>query len=118
MRIPGFLVMSVCMLVFTNLDGQTITMKVKEASLKFVFKEIRRQTEYHFTFPSQLVSKVNHLTFDVKDASITEVLDICIKDQPIAYKIEGKLVTISEKITGPQRPSFPQLLTFRGVVKN
>ena len=83
--------------VNANGFGQKITISKKNVSLEKVFKEIRKQSDYFFIYSNQNVEKATKVNIDVKDATIQEVLDLCLKQQPLTYTIVEKTVIIKPK---------------------
>ena len=83
--------------VSANGFGQKITISKKNVSLEKVFKEIRKQSDYFFIYSNQNVEKATKVNIDVKDATIQEVLDLCLKQQPLTYTIVEKTVIIKPK---------------------
>ena len=99
--------------------SQKITMSEKNAPLEKVFKEIGRQTGYLFFFTDEMLSKAKPVSVSVRDASLKEVLDICFKDQPIAFSISGTTVVIQVKESPPADFTVqPTGQVLKGVVKD
>src|ERR1700730_10795569 len=75
-----------------------ITLSEKKASLEKVFNEIEKQTGYSIWYERSFIEKANKIDIDVKNATIEKVLDICLKNQLLAYHIVGNIVVIKSKI--------------------
>lgn len=75
-------------------DSQTVTLKFEKASIKSIFKEINKQTGYEFLFSSQMIEKSTPVTATLNKSTIDQALEICLKDQPFDYTIEGKTIVI------------------------
>ncbi len=86
---------------FLNVSAKTNAQKVsisgKDLSLTKVFKEIKDQTGYVFFYDQGLIQKAKPVTIDVKGVSVTEALDLALKDQPLAWIMENRTVTIINK---------------------
>lgn len=77
--------------------AQAITLKVKDVPLKTVFKEIKRQVGYDFFYNDEVLEKAGKVTIDVKNATISEVLEKCLKDRPLKFVIEDNSIVIRER---------------------
>src|SRR5690606_28547317 len=59
-----------------------------------VFEAIHRQTGYSFVYEQKLLDRVSPVTISAKDVPVTAVLDKCLQDQPLSYKIKYKTIII------------------------
>ena len=62
-----------------------------------VFLEIQKQTGYGFAYKTEILKKGKAVDIDVKQASLEDVLAICLKDQPLSYTIVDRVIVISKK---------------------
>jgi TonB-linked SusC/RagA family outer membrane protein len=97
MKLTGILLMTVIMQVSASTYGQKITLRVKKAPLQDIILDIQQQSGYDFVYSSKLISRAKPVTISVKDASINDVIEKCLEDQPFSYIINKKTVTITEK---------------------
>jgi TonB-linked SusC/RagA family outer membrane protein len=104
MRITVLLLFVACMQVSATGFTQSITLSLKNVSLEKVFNEIKNQTGYSFLIDQKDIRKTNAVDIDIKDASLPEVLDACLKNQHLNYKIIGKLIVITPLRGGPEPP--------------
>lgn len=81
--------------------AQKINIQVKNAALRNVFMTIQEQSGYDFIYSSQLLKNARPVTLNVSNASITEVLEKCMVNQPLNYIINQKTVTIKAKAAAP-----------------
>ncbi|WP_166785187.1 SusC/RagA family TonB-linked outer membrane protein [Sphingobacterium psychroaquaticum] len=86
---------------FTTL-AQNITLNKKNAQLNTIIKEIRSQSGYDFIYNLNLLKSAKPVSIDVRNASLTTVLDLCFKDQPFTYVLEGKAVIVKERVATNQ----------------
>jgi TonB-linked SusC/RagA family outer membrane protein len=110
-----------CLQAWSNGYTQTITLSLKNAPLEKVFKEIRKQTTYSFIYTKEEVSTANPITIHVKDASLNDVLNICLKDQPLSYTIVENHVVIKKKkeeLNITEKKTAIPLTDVRGKVTN
>src|SRR5262249_55775009 len=77
--------------------GQVVTISLKNAPLKEVFREIQKQTGMNIMVKESLLEKADKVTIDVKDMQVNEVLNLCLKTSPLDYKIDGGVIVIQEK---------------------
>jgi TonB-linked SusC/RagA family outer membrane protein len=95
MKLTAILLLVGCLQLSARGISQTITLSVKDADLQTVFTAIEKQTDYVFFVNKELLQKARKVTFKVSSASLQQVLDLCVKDQPFTYLIAGKMITIS-----------------------
>ena len=92
--------------------SQNITISLKNVSIERVFKEIQKQSDYHFFYNDKLVKDAKKITINVKDVPIQTVLQICFKDQPFSYAVENKQIIKVKETTkiNVQQLGIPVLL--------
>jgi iron complex outermembrane receptor protein len=83
--------------------AQTISIAVKNTPLLKVFTEIEQQTDISFFYRVELLKKARKVTVKLTNASLSEVLDVCFKDQPLTYELIDKIVVVKEKMACPNR---------------
>ena len=93
-RKTAAILLLVCISATASAYSQNVTLSVKNASLKKVFAEIRKQTGYEFLYTTSVLKQGHPVDIDVKNASVRSVLDLCYRDQPFGYTIIGKTVVI------------------------
>lgn len=89
-------------------SAQPITFSVKDASVKEVFSEIRKQAGYHFLYNENLVNKVPSITLTVKNEGVENVLTKVLSGNELTYTMRGKNITISKSMAKQKQA---QLLT-------
>ena len=75
-----------------------LSIDVKDATLKEVFKEITKLTGYEFVYSNNEVEQVGKVTMNAKDKDLQEVLAECLKGTQLWYMIEDQIVVISPKL--------------------
>ena len=79
----------------TYSQSARINLKMKNASLVDVFREIERNSEFGFFFKSEELDQSKHVSIDLKDATIEEALKkILINDY--SYRILDKNIVITK----------------------
>lgn len=86
--------MACMLLVVVKLHAQQVTLHEKGATLSDIFKKISQQTGYKFVYRDEWITQAKKVSIDVKNGSLQQALDICFKDQPVAYSIVEKTVVL------------------------
>ena len=95
MKLTTMLLLVGCLQVSATAFAQKVSLNVENASLKKVFKDIRKQTGYLFFYNTQLLEKAHPVSISARDREIKDVLDECFRDQPLTYNIVNKTIVIS-----------------------
>src|SRR5260221_3896226 len=105
MKLTAFFLLAACLQVSAKGYAQQITLSEKNAPLQKVFKQIQKQAPFDFLYNSELLQQAGKISIDVRDASIEQVLQLCLKDKPLTYVIIDKTIVIKQKTSEPpQRP--------------
>lgn len=90
-----------------------LTLKADNKSLTDIFAEIRGKSQYTFVYNLDDLQNIRVKSLDVKDASIKEVLDKCLKGTGFSYEIEDHVV-----IVRADRPAQDEVkkVTLKGIV--
>lgn len=107
MRLTSFILLLGCLQVSANGGAQTVTLFEKNAKLEHIFFKIHQQIGYDFLYNSQMLSDAKRVNIQVKAASLTEVLNICFRDQPFLYLIRDKTIVITKR-PADARPAQPE----------
>lgn len=88
--------LSLCMSVYAQ--GKTVTIQVKNASLKQVFSSIEKQTSFRFSYRDGAIDNRNDITLSKSGASISSVLDKAFQGRDLNYSIvPPNSIVISDK---------------------
>lgn len=105
---PGYRFFTVLLLLVFSLQinangySQNITYTGKHVPLEKVFAVIKQQTGYLFWYDYKLLKNAPPVDISVKDATIAQVMSLCLKDQSLTYTIEDKTIIVSHKpVTEP-----------------
>ncbi|HSC37283.1 MAG TPA: STN domain-containing protein, partial [Chitinophagaceae bacterium] len=120
MKLTSVLCIIACLHASAGGYAQKVTIYGQNASLKTIFKEIKRQTEYTFVYTDDFLLQSRKVTIDVKNAPLEAVLDICFRDQPFTYTIFNKMVVLQERPAPGQNtlPGAPPPVEIKGKVSN
>jgi len=84
-----------------NVPSAKITLSEKNATLNKVFKDLAKKSKYQFFYQNELLAKLDKISFSVQNATLDQVLAVCLKDQPLTYSIVGATVVIKKKELPP-----------------
>lgn len=87
--------------------SQQVTLSEHQVALEKIFAAIEKQTGYSFYYKLDMPGLSGKIDIDVKNATLTETLDRCLKSLPLGYKIINKTVVIREK-TSSSSPASDQ----------
>jgi TonB-linked SusC/RagA family outer membrane protein len=86
-------------LLLTSVTGaQTVTISYKNAPLKTVLKELRKQSHYSFFIAEDLLRSTQPVTINIANATLKVTLEQLFKDGELTYSIDNNSVTIFEKV--------------------
>ncbi|WP_198673914.1 TonB-dependent receptor [Chitinophaga alhagiae] len=105
MKLLVVLLTATCMQVSAHVSAQIITFSGKNVSLGRVFEEIRKQGNYQFLYNTHLLKQARKVDLDVENMPVTQVLDICMKDQPLTYVISGNTIIIKQRPPAVKPPA-------------
>jgi len=91
-KLTAFCLLTICLQVYGNSYAQKVTLSVHEAPLQKVFREITRQTGVSIVYKEALLEGMAPVSVQVKDASIEETLQACLKGQPLSFALIGKSI--------------------------
>ncbi len=97
-----------------SVNGQKISLDIKNKTVQQVFKEIENKSSYSFIYAKVQVEKIKPIDLKVENLDIAEVLDALLKNTPLGYTISGKNIIIKEKTTtnnNSEPPGKPFLVT-------
>ena len=94
MKLTIILLFALCIQVSARVHAQEVSLSVKNSTLKQVFNQIKKQTGYSFLWDEGVLRKAKTVSFTVKGASIEEVMNECLRDQPLTYTIDKRLIVV------------------------
>ncbi len=93
----GLLIVTVLQVSATGY-AQKINLSERNASLEKIFKEIKKQSRFRFFYEVSLIQQAKKVDVNVQDATIEDVLNICLKDQLLTYTIVDKTIAIKKQV--------------------
>lgn len=101
MNLIGIILLSTCLAASAGGYAQKVTISVKDAPLEKVFEQIKQQTRLSFLWDEKTLKQSRPVTIEARNASLEQVMDACVKNQPITYTIIQNMVVIKLKDMGP-----------------
>jgi TonB-linked SusC/RagA family outer membrane protein len=98
--------------------AQTVSLSLRNAPLKTVFSEIRKQTGYTFLYTDEQLTQGHEVTVDIKNASLQQALDLSFRNQPLSYTISDKTIIVKRKPEQTPAPSTAPDRELEGSVVN
>lgn len=102
MKLTSAFLLAACLQVAARSGGQTVTLDVKNAPVKKVFREIQRQTGLNVFVDEELIAKANKVTLHVTDMPVAQVIPLCLPQQAFQFNIvDGAIVVKEKERSGP-----------------
>lgn len=102
--------------VKATVQGQAITIKQNNITLREVFQDIRKQTGYNFLFSDKTIANNDKVSLQVDNADIVSVLEKTFAGKPLTYTIEDKVIIVKRKLEVPKTEKTTQQKEIKGVV--
>lgn len=125
MKLTAVILLTTCLVAGASGHSQTVTLSEKNISLSKVFREINRQTGMEFFYDAGLLEKARKVSLDVRNMPVAELLNLCLKNEPLSYTIANGRIVVRPKPTVPLRPpvispetALPSLIDIKGRVIN
>lgn len=85
--------------LYAQAQDQTVSINVKNASLRQVFKEIEKQTSYRFSYRDAIIDSRNDISVSFKATPVTQVLDAVLQGRNLIYSIVSKnSIVVTDKL--------------------
>lgn len=102
--------------------SQKISLAGKNMSLEKVFAVIEQQSGYSFVYKYNDLQQARPVDVNLKNASIQQVLDACLKGQHLSYTIEQNIIAIKKDDNNAAATQVfqapPPFVQISGTVKN
>lgn len=110
MRLLTFFLIIATLQISAKGYSQSVNLTASNITLKSAFRQIEKQTGYSFFANHAFLKKSNPVSLSLKDATITEALGACLKDQPFTYAIIDRTIILkAKKIPTYPPPLAPEL---------
>src|SRR5690606_19534585 len=97
MKFTFLLMMFLCLNVHASVLAQRLSIEVVGQPIQAVLGEIKDKTGYDFLFNNNILNEVKPVTLHLENVSLEQVLDACLKGQPLTYEIAESTVLIKRK---------------------
>ncbi|UEG52184.1 TonB-dependent receptor [Mucilaginibacter daejeonensis] len=74
--------------------AQKISISIRNATLKEVFKEIRKQTGQDFIYNNEVLERSRPVTINVHNETLEGTLKKIFAEQPLSYEISGQAIIV------------------------
>ncbi|MES2276370.1 MAG: TonB-dependent receptor [Bacteroidota bacterium] len=85
--------------------AQKVSLNVKNATLDEVLNNLSEQSGYNFIYNSVMLRSAKPVSLAFSNELLNEALEMCFKDQPLTYVINGNTVVIRKKLI-PEPPAI------------
>lgn len=75
----------------------TLSINLKNATVQSVLQQVEDQSEFYFLYSRSLINVDRTVDVQLKDAKITEILDVVFAGADVAYKVDGRQIVLSKK---------------------
>ncbi len=118
MKLKLFLVLIVCGPVTAAVHSQNNILDVqwKNVALEQVIWELEQKTDYTFMYWTAEIQDVK-VTLDIKQKSINDILDLCLRNTGLKYKINDNSVVI-HRVQQQQAEREAERIVVKGSVKD
>lgn len=107
LKATALFLMVTCLHVSAAVYSQKVTLSVKNMPLQKIFAEVITQTGVSIVYPEKALSATRPVSLNVKNATVQEVLEQCLKHQQLSYALEGNAFVI-RRIQADNAPPLAQ----------
>ena len=101
MKLAMIFVLAACLQVSAKSYSQLITLRERNVPVEQVLQKIKTQSGYNFFYNLKTLKLIGRISIDVKNATISEALDVCFRNSPLTYSISGNIIVISKRDEKP-----------------
>lgn len=123
MRLTSFFLLAICLHISAKSSSQTVSLSGKDVPLEKIFNAIKQQTGFVVFYNQGLLSNTKPVTLSVTNMPLYDFLHATLKDQSLDFIINGKTITLSEKISSALNANgtafvIPPVIPVSGVIRN
>ncbi|MBX3238318.1 MAG: SusC/RagA family TonB-linked outer membrane protein [Chitinophagaceae bacterium] len=97
MKLTAILLLTVLLNVQAEGYSQ-ISIHKRQVSLQKVFWEIKKQSGYNILYRYELIENVSPVSVDIRNASVSEALNECLKQTNLSFEIWDQTIIIKRRI--------------------
>ncbi|HVI45877.1 MAG TPA: TonB-dependent receptor [Chitinophaga sp.] len=95
---------------------QTVSLSLKNASAKEVFREINKQTGLNILTDEAVLAKSSKTTLVVNNMPVNDALNLFMRDQPLSFSIENGAIIVKSRPVAQPSNTPPPPVEIHGVV--
>jgi TonB-linked SusC/RagA family outer membrane protein len=103
MKLTVIMILALSLQVTASGFAQRVSITKKDASLKELFKEIRKQTGYDFIYNNEVIERAGIVSVQVKDKDVSDVLKDVFSQKRLVFFIEDKNIIVKVRDAAPDR---------------
>jgi TonB-linked SusC/RagA family outer membrane protein len=121
MRLISAIMLAACLQV-SAMGYSQITLSETDVPLGKVLKKIEKQSGYDLLCTYELLEQAGHVTVNVKNATLREAVEACLKGKELSYEIHERTIVIkkmpAQELIPPADPAPPPPVVIHGRVLN
>lgn len=106
----------ICVLKVTPAMAQKLTLNFQNATMEQVLEELKKQTSYEVFYNFEEIAKIPAITKAFKEASVSEILDYCLKNTSYTYSIVNDIIVVKLKGSDDKKKMDVKERTIKGIV--
>lgn len=97
MKLTAVIILGFVFQVSASSYAQKVSISATNASLKNVFKEVRKQTGYDFIYTNEVIARAQPVTIKASNTELETLLRKIFNEQPLVYSIADKAIIVNIK---------------------
>lgn len=97
MKLTAVLLFTALLNVSAKTFSQNITIHQNNTSVEKILKIIKKQSGFNYFFDADAVAKTSRVSINIDHATVEQALNLCFKDQPLAYRIFQKTIVVKAR---------------------
>lgn len=85
-----------CVNVWGTNHAQTLSLSMKQASLKEIFRWVEQNSGYRFLYKSGDVAGMKVKNVKMEDATVEALLDYCLANTGLVYERDAQLIVVKQ----------------------
>ncbi len=99
MKLTSLLTLLLVFQLSASVLSQNVTLKVKDANLKQVFKSLKKQTGVYFLYSDKELSTNIKINLDVNEKPLKEALEQIFNELPLDFEYDNEMVIVKPKLS-------------------
>jgi TonB-linked SusC/RagA family outer membrane protein len=94
MKLTALFILFFCLHVSAKLSSQTVTLSLKDVPVQKVLQQVMFQTGVSIVYNDSLFADLHPVSIHVKNATVNDVLDVCLAGRDLSYDYKGNIIVI------------------------